>query len=135
VVSGLIADIGGHRVFVPASAVRNWRGSSLAISALPVRRACCPRSGEILLAKDVLGRPVMPATAGRARRISDIALRPTRAGWVVWAVDRRNIVQRLLGNPRQLVDWDALVKRRFAGVPHRYRAAADDERRRSTHPT
>lgn len=130
IVTGLIADVGGHRAFVPAAAVRDWHGSGVAISALPGRRACCPRSGEILLARDVLGRPVMTGDVRRALRVRDIALRRTAAGWVIRAVDTRNIVQRLLGTSRRLVDWDALVGRRVVAAPQGCGAvAADDERR------
>jgi hypothetical protein len=77
------------------------------------------RSGEHLLVQDVLGRPVlvcpgMAAAGGPSPRVSDIALRRTAAGWVVWAVDTRTSVQRLVGSPRRLVEWDVLSTRRLA---------------------
>lgn len=119
-VSGVVADFGGHLVLAPAAAVRDLQGAHVTLSALPDRRAWCAGSGEHFLARDVLGRPVMTATTRRPSRISDIALRRTAAGWVVWAADTRSFVQRLLRSPRQLADWDGLVNCRFASAPWRH---------------
>ncbi len=114
VVTGLIADVGGHSWFVPAMTIRDLQGVPVVLRECSTRAVSGRRSGEHLLVQDVLGRPVRTAAGGPSPRISDIALRRTAAGWVVWAVDTRTSVQRLVGSPRRLVEWDELSTRRLA---------------------
>lgn len=117
VVTGLIADAGGHRWFAPAATVRDLQTRRVVLRVFSIRPAGCRLSTEQLLARDVLGRLVMAAPDGPPSRISDIALRRTPAGWTVWAVDTRTSVQRLLGSPRRLIEWDVLAMRRLATPP------------------
>jgi len=117
IVTGLIADVGGHCWFAPAAAVRDWQRPPVVLRVFSNRPARCRHSAEYLLAKDVLGQPVMTARTGPVPRISDIALRRTPAGWAVCAADTRSTVQRLLGSPRRLIEWDVLAMRRLATPP------------------
>lgn len=124
VVTGLLADVGGHTIVGSAAAVRGWEASSGALEVLRHRRGYCRRPDEVLLAAHVLGRPVMTSTAPTLARVVDIALRRSAAGWTVWAVDTRSAVQRVLGAPRRLVEWRTLAQRRVA-APRQTRATGD----------
>jgi hypothetical protein len=114
VVTGLIADVGGHRWFAPAVMIRDLQSRRVVLRRFSIRPVECRRCTEHLLAQDLLGRPVLTSPGARATRIDDIALRRTPTGWTVWAADTRTTVQRLLGSPRRPVEWEALVTRRFA---------------------
>jgi RNA polymerase-binding transcription factor DksA len=124
VVTGLLADAGGHSWFAPAATLRDLRKRRVVLRVFSIRPTSCWNPGEYLLAQDVLGHPVMTAVTGRPPRIGDIALRRTPAGWTVWAADTRTVVQRLLGAPRHLIEWDVLAMRRLA-IPPRARTAPD----------
>lgn len=113
-VTGLIADAGGHRWFVPATAVRDLHTRSISLRVLPIRPARSPLPVEQLLVQDVLGRPVLTPSGGAPKRVTDVALRHTPAGWTVWAADTRPAVRRLLGARRHTVPWDGLAARWFA---------------------
>lgn len=113
VVTGLIGDAGGHGWFAPVATVDDLQRRRVVLRAFSIRPAGCWLATESLLVQDVLGRPVMTAPAGPPRRVSDIALRRTPAGWTVWAVDTRTTAQRLLGSPRRRIEWDALAVRRL----------------------
>ena len=104
VVTGLIADAGGHRWFAPAATVRDLQTRRVVLRVFSIRPGGCRLATDHLLGRDVLGRPVMAAPDGPPSRISDIALRRTPAGWTGWAVDTRTTVQRLLGSPRRLIE-------------------------------
>ncbi len=85
VVTGLIADVGGHSWFVPVTTIRDLQGVPVVLRECAARAMGGRRSGEHLLVQDVLGRPVLvcPGTAaagGPSPRVSDIALRRTAAG-------------------------------------------------------
>lgn len=127
VLTGLIADVGGQTIFVSAAAVRGWEASSGALEVLRHRPGYCRRPGEVLLAADVLGQPVMTSTAPTVARVADVALRRCAAGWTVWAVDIRSAGQRILGSSRRLVEWRALAQRLPVAPPRRGRQAAESE--------
>lgn len=110
-VSGLVIDVGGEQFFAAATAIRP-RGESLVAMAVVPRRSRRSMAGELLLAADLLGRPVLGATVDQRLRIVDVGLRRARTGWVVDCVDTRGAVRRLLGLGRQLISWDHLTGRR-----------------------
>lgn len=114
VVTGLIADAGGHRWFAPATAIRDLDAGRIELREFAIRPAGCRFSTEQLLVQDSLGRPVLTAPDEPPARITDIALRRAPAGWTVWAADTRTTAGRLLGSPRGLVAWDAFALRRLA---------------------
>jgi hypothetical protein len=113
-VTGLVADAGGCSLQVPAGAIREMRGSRVRLGSLSLRRQ--PAQPEEVLLGSVIGQPVM-SEGGVARRITDIALRGTAGGWMVWATDTRTAIERFLGRSRRLTVWDVLVERRPAQSP------------------
>jgi hypothetical protein len=110
-VKGLFVDVGGEDVFVPVKALRGWPNPLVALTVVPRRRPS-RRAGELLLAADVLDRPMCDTTARRVFPVADVALQHSAAGWTIWAVDTRSAAARLLGLPRRLVDFAALAARR-----------------------
>lgn len=116
VVTGLVADVGGHTVFVPAAAVRGWAAPG-ALEVVRHDRDHHRTPEETLLAADALGQAVLIPATPTIARITDVALRGSAAGWAVWAVDTRSPVRRLIGARRRLVEWRALVRRRLVGRP------------------
>ncbi|GAA0932399.1 hypothetical protein [Pseudonocardia zijingensis] len=118
-VTGLIADAGGHRWFVPVSAVRDLHARRVRLRVVPIRAARRRSATELLLVQDVLGRPVVTAPGEPPRRITDIALRHTTTGWVVWAADTRSPVRRFLGAPRRPVPWNRIAARWFTRLHRR----------------
>lgn len=133
VVSGLIVDVGGHHAYVGAAAVLHWRVRRITVrDMLAAHRAVDSdtETGGVGLGRSVLGQPVLTTPAGmRARRIADVGLCPTSAGWQVWAVDTRPRWQRLCGRSRRLTEWSVLLQRRRLRAPapttlSRWRAVA-----------
>lgn len=123
-VSAVVVDAGGERFLVPAESVRTWGDAAVEL-ALLAPRGRCRRRNEVLLAADLLGQPVLGSADRRLPRITDVALRWTTDGWSVEAVDTRGPLRRLLGAPRRVIDWEALVARRVlprSAVVHRRRA-------------
>jgi hypothetical protein len=112
-VTGLIADLGGRETLIPVAAIREWQGSQVVVHALPLRRPCARRPDEFLVARCAIRKPVLTG-GGALRRVGDVALRHTSAGWVVWAADTRTAVERLIGSPRRVVEWDVLARSRLA---------------------
>jgi hypothetical protein len=110
-VTGVIVDIGGHRRFVPAGALGDLQRGPVVLRGLSLRPARSRRPAERLLVQDAFGRTIMTGAAATRSRIGDIALRRAPDGWVVWAVDTRGTVPRVLGARRRLVGWDALGMR------------------------
>lgn len=121
VVVGLVVDVGGHRTQVPAAAVRRWRATAVEVREVIAGRAEPGSSAEGAgerLRRSVLGQPVLTTPRERrARRITDVGLRPTGAGWTVCAVDTRARWQRLCGRSRRLTEWSDLVQRRSVVAP------------------
>lgn len=107
-VIGLVLDLGGHRTRLPAAAVGRWRATAVEMrEVIDARAGTWSAAGEIgvCLRGSVLGRPLLPTPPGtRARRITDVGLRRSSAGWTVCAVDTRARWQRLCGRSRRLAD-------------------------------
>ncbi|WP_445183351.1 magnesium transporter MgtE N-terminal domain-containing protein [Pseudonocardia sp. Cha107L01] len=99
-VTGLVADLGGRRVFVPADAVTDWNTEQvvLASSRLDLREFE-RRDGEVLLRTDILGHRLIDIPRARLVRAYDLELAPTSDGWVLAGVDTRKTSwwRRLLG--------------------------------------
>lgn len=76
-VTGLVADIGGRRLFVPAEKVPDWRADPLALSTARLDlREFERRDGEVLLRHDILGHRLIDTTTVRLVRAYDLELAP-----------------------------------------------------------
>ncbi|MDN5916474.1 MAG: hypothetical protein L0I76_15465 [Pseudonocardia sp.] len=116
VVIGLVVDVGGHRTQVPATAVRRWHATGVEVREMTAGRSetdTVVEGAGVCLRRSVLGQPVLTTPLGtRPRRITDVGMHPTSAGWAVCAVDTRARWQRRCGRPRRLTEWRHLVRRR-----------------------
>ena len=89
-VQGLVTDLSGRRVFLPADAVADWQPDQLVLTSprldvRPFER----RPGEVLLRADVLGHRLVDIVHARLVRAFDVQLRPAPPGWVVTGLDIR----------------------------------------------
>jgi hypothetical protein len=95
VVTGLVAAVGGRRVFVPADQVSAAGGPGLL--GEPIRltsarldlRTFDRRDGEVLLRADVLGHRLIDVESAHLIRAGDLELEPRDGEWVVTGVDGR----------------------------------------------
>jgi CBS-domain-containing membrane protein len=89
-VTGLVADIGGRRLFVAAGNVADWTADPVALTTARLDlRGFERRDGEVLLRADILGHRLIDTTAVRLVRAHDVALAPHDDGWVLTGVDTR----------------------------------------------
>jgi hypothetical protein len=104
-VTGLVADIGGRRIFIPAERVTDWHIEDAAEPAASARthatadlklstakldlREFERRSGEVLLSADILGHRLIDIPQARLVRAYDLQLTQTTAGWVLSGVRTR----------------------------------------------
>jgi CBS domain-containing protein len=89
-VTGLVAELGGRRVFVPADMVTDWNTDQVTLSSPRVDlRAFQRREGEVLLRADILGHRLIDIPRVRLVRAYDLELARTPAGWVLAGVDTR----------------------------------------------
>ncbi|MEV6924555.1 CBS domain-containing protein [Dactylosporangium sp. NPDC051485] len=88
-VTGLVAEFGRRRVFIPAAVVRAWRPDRVElVSARVDLRAFQRREGEVLLHADVLGHRLLDTTTARLVHAHDIELTAGPSGvWVLSGVD------------------------------------------------
>ena len=99
-VTGLVADIGGRRLFVPAEQVTDWTSDPLALATARLDlREFERREGEVLLRTDILGHRLIDTTTVRLVRAYDLELAPDLPGagverWVLVGVDTRPRVWR-----------------------------------------
>ncbi|MEO7195487.1 MAG: CBS domain-containing protein [Pseudonocardiaceae bacterium] len=99
-VTGLVADIGGRRVFVPAQTVTDWGTDRVMLASARVDlREFERRDGEVLLRADILGHRLIDIPRARLVRACDLELLDTSDGWVLAGVDTRktNWWRRVLG--------------------------------------
>ncbi|GAA2371182.1 magnesium transporter MgtE N-terminal domain-containing protein [Dactylosporangium salmoneum] len=88
-VTGLVAELGRRRVFIPAAVVRAWRPEGVElVSARVDLRAFQRREGEVLLRADVLGHRLLDTTTARLVHAHDIELTAGPSGaWMLSGVD------------------------------------------------
>ena len=99
-VTGLVADVGGRRVFVPADAVTDWNTDQVVLASAKLDlREFERRDGEVLLRTDILGHRLIDIPRARLVRAYDLELAPTSDGWVLAGVDTHTTSwwRRLLG--------------------------------------
>ncbi len=89
-VTGLVADIGGRLVFVPAQSVTDWDTEQVLLASARVDlREFERRDGEVLLRADILGHRLIDIPRARLVRAYDLELLDTGDGWVLTGVDTR----------------------------------------------
>jgi CBS domain-containing protein len=90
VVTGLVAAVGGRRVFLPTERVAELAEERVLLSAPKVDlRAFERREGEVLLRQDILGHRLIDVAHTELVRAWDVELQPTGEGWVVACLDTR----------------------------------------------
>jgi CBS domain-containing protein len=112
-VTGLVTDLSGRRVFLPAKGVADWQPDRLVLTSprldvRPFER----RPGEVLLRADVLGHRLVDIAHAQLVRAFDVQLSPSAAGWVVTGLDVRHRRWWLPGRPgaggrADFADWKA----------------------------
>lgn len=99
-VTGLVADLGGRRVFVPAPMVTGWTTEQVVLAGPKLDpREFERRDGEVLLRADILGHRLIDIPRARLVRAYDLELAHTTDGWVLVGVDTHKTSRwrRLLG--------------------------------------
>ena len=111
-VTGLVADVAGRHVFVPAREVLALDTDRLEMTSARVDlRRFERRPREVLLRADVLGHRLIDVDRARLVRAFDVALRHTGAGWEAAAVDvhRPGVLHRNAPAWRNWKDFEALI--------------------------
>jgi sporulation protein YlmC with PRC-barrel domain len=111
-VIGLVAAVGGRRIFVPLDQVSSFDGEVLKLTSARLDlRQFERRHGEVLLRADVLGHRLIDVHSAHLIRAADLELRQ-RGEWELAAVDmhrRRSRLLRLLSpaqpRPHRFQDW------------------------------
>ncbi|MDP1803609.1 MAG: hypothetical protein Q8K72_00440, partial [Acidimicrobiales bacterium] len=89
-VTGLVANLGGRRVFVPADTVTDWDTDQVVLASAKIDlREFERRDGEVLLRADILGHRLIDIPRARLVRAFDLELAHTETGWVLAGVDTR----------------------------------------------
>jgi CBS domain-containing protein len=121
VVTGLVADIGGLALFVPAAQILAWHTARLELAtAKPDLRGFVRRPGEVLLRQDLLGHRLVDLEQPRLVTACDVRLTHTDEAWVVSAVDvRPRGLLRRRGVPlwRDWVDFEPLIGHNGTHLP------------------
>jgi CBS domain-containing protein len=89
-VTGIVAGVGGRRVFVGTGAIQRFGPDrvTLARNQIDLRRFE-RRHGEVLLRSDVLGYRLIDVAAGELVRAYDVELEEGEGGWVLARLDTR----------------------------------------------
>jgi CBS domain-containing protein len=112
VVTGLVAKVGGRRVFVPIERMAELSEQRIALAKSKVDlRGFERRDGEVLLREDILGHRLIDVADAELVRAWDVELRASDEGWVVSCLDTRRparlfgLIRTAAGHPCQ--DWKA----------------------------
>jgi CBS domain-containing protein len=112
VVIGLVAKVGGRRVFVHISGVAELSDQGVTLSKPKVDlRSFERRDGEVLLREDILGHRLIDVAEAELVRAWDVEVTATDEGWVLSCLDTRRparlfgLIRSSAGNPCQ--DWKA----------------------------
>jgi CBS domain-containing protein len=111
-VTGLVAKVGGRRVFVPMDRVAELSEQRIVLAKSKVDlRGFERRDGEVLLREDILGHRLIDVADAVLVRAWDVELRSSDEGWVVSCLDTRRpprlfgLIRSSAGRPCQ--DWKA----------------------------
>jgi CBS domain-containing protein len=97
VVIGLVAKLGGRRVFLPINRIDELSEGRVALAKPKVDlRGFERREGEVLLRKDILGHRLIDVAEAELVKAWDIELSKTDEGWVLSSFDTRKPA-RLMG--------------------------------------
>lgn len=89
-VTGIVAGVGGRRVFIGDRLIREFAAQRVTLSKNKVDlRGFERRDGEVLLRADVLGHRLIDVAAVELVRAYDVELEDTDAGWVLARLDTR----------------------------------------------
>lgn len=89
-VTGLVADLGGRGVFVPADKVTDWDTEQVTLASARVDlREFERRPGEVLLHEDILSHRLIDIPRARLVRAYDRQLVDPGQGWFLSGVDTR----------------------------------------------
>jgi hypothetical protein len=110
VVTGLVAAVGGRKVFVPIEQVASLAaaGDQLRLSSARLDlRQFDRRDGEVLLRADVLGHRLIDVESAHLIRAGDLELARREGAWVVTGVDshRRRRVRPARGTEHAFREW------------------------------
>ena len=112
-VTGLVAHINGHELFVPAAEIRRWDDQRLELASVPSDlRPFARRPGEVLLRGDVLGHRLVDVEHTRLVTARDVRLSRTGDSWAVAALDihPRGLLRRRGGHTwRDWSGFEALI--------------------------
>ncbi|MBO0730706.1 MAG: magnesium transporter [Acidimicrobiaceae bacterium] len=110
VVTGLVAKVGGRRLFVPMHMAAELAPEQVVLSQATVDlRSFERRDGEVLLREDILGHRLIDVADAELVRAWDLELQETGEGWVLRCLDTRRpprlfgLIPR--GSGRQCADW------------------------------
>lgn len=111
-VTGLVAKVGGRRVFVPVAMISELGGEAVKLADARLNlRSFERREGEVLLREDILGHRLIDVAEAELVRAWDIELNQTGEGWVVTCLDTRRparffgLIRATAGHPCQ--EWKA----------------------------
>jgi CBS domain-containing protein len=111
-VTGLVAKVGGRRVYVSIRRIAELSDDRVALAKAKVDlRGFERREGEVLLREDILGHRLIDVADAELVRAWDIELQHTDEGWVVSCLDTRRparlfgLLRSGSGHPCQ--DWKA----------------------------
>lgn len=112
-VTGLVAEISGRELFIPATAILAWDNQRLELTSARLDlRAFERRPGEVLLRVDVLGHRLVDVEQSRLVTAHDVRLTHNPDGWVASAVDihPRGLLRRRAGHTwRDWAGFEALI--------------------------
>lgn len=110
VVTGLVAKVGGSRVFLPIARIGELSETKVTLAKPKVDlRAFERREGEVLLREDILGHRLIDVADAELVRAWDIELFKTDEGWILSSLDTRRparlmgLIRRAAGEEGQ--DW------------------------------
>ncbi len=100
-VTGLVANVGGRRMYVPINRVEDLSEERALLSKAKVDLGVfARRQGEVLLREDILKHRLIDVADAQLVRAWDVELRATAEGWVLYCLDTRRPA-RLFGLLRQ----------------------------------
>ncbi len=121
VVAGVVADVGGQRLFIPAKAVAEWQTHRLTLATGRVDlRPFERRRGELLLRADVLGHRLVDLEHRCLVRAFDVRLTQEHHLWEASGVDvdRAARLRRFRRHePAQVRDWKGFAPLFGSAVP------------------